>query len=557
MPRSIQALLAARLDQLDPSERGVLERGSVEGKVFHRGAVQALAPDETEVPARLVALVRKELLRPDRTQLAGDDAYRFRHLLIRDAAYEALPKSSRADLHERFADWLEEHGADLIELDEILGYHLEQAHRYRLELGPADERAKQLADRAGVRLADAAERADARGDHNAHARLLRRAVALTPDGLASAPLRLRLARVLFFVSETREATDVVAHLLEQAVSAADRAVELLARRELAIDGFWRGAEGAASELEEIGREAIPLFEAAGDDDSLVEAWLAVGLVAWGRCRYGECLAARERALQHARRTGRLHRERQVLAEIGPCLFFGPMPAGEALLWFEEHSWLAQMRPGQAATFHAELLAMLGRFDDARTIAGANDERVRELGNRQGMANAAIARGDIELLAGDVVEAERQIRHGCELYEQLELFGVLSTYAAVWARTLWLLGRDDEAAAQTRRSEKLGDNDDVITQVQWRQERARVLARRGDHVAAQELAREAVARVEQTDMSWSRGEAFGALADVLELSGDANGASAALERALAEYEQKGVIPAIERTQGRLAAFRAPA
>ncbi len=93
--------------------------------------------------------MRKELLRPDRTQLAGDDAYRFRHLLIRDAAYEALPKSTRADLHERFADWLEAHGADLVELDEILGYHLEQAHRYRLELGPADERAEQLADAGG------------------------------------------------------------------------------------------------------------------------------------------------------------------------------------------------------------------------------------------------------------------------------------------------------------------------------------------------------------------------------------------------------------------------
>ncbi len=201
--------------------------------------------------------------------------------------------------------------------------------------------------------------------------------------------------------------------------------------------------------------------------------------------------------------------------------------------------------------------MLGRFDDARTIAGANDERVRELGNRQGMANAAIARGDIELLAGDVAEAERQIRLGCELTSSWNSSACSRRTPPSGRGRCSLLGRDDEAAAQTRRSEKLGDDDDVITQVQWRQERARVLARRGDHVAAQELAREAVARVEQTDMSWSRGEAFGALADVLELSGDANGASAALERALAEYEQKGVIPAIERTQGRLAALRAPA
>ena len=111
VPGTIQALLAARLDQLEPAERGVLERGSVEGRVFHRGAVQALAPEETQVESRLTGLVRKELVRPDKAQLTGEDAYRFRHLLIRDAAYEALPKATRAELHELFADWLAEHGA--------------------------------------------------------------------------------------------------------------------------------------------------------------------------------------------------------------------------------------------------------------------------------------------------------------------------------------------------------------------------------------------------------------------------------------------------------------
>ena len=93
---------------------------------------------------RLAALVRKELIRPDRPQLPGEDAFRFRHLLIRDAAYDALPKATRAELHERFADWLEEHGADLVELDEILGYHLEQAYRYRRELGSTTANSQSL-----------------------------------------------------------------------------------------------------------------------------------------------------------------------------------------------------------------------------------------------------------------------------------------------------------------------------------------------------------------------------------------------------------------------------
>ena len=115
----------------------MIERGAVEGKVFHRGAVTALAPEPHRdgVPGRLLSLVRKELVRPDRSQIPGDDAFRFRHLLIRDTAYESLPKAVRAELHERFAEWLDGH-AGLFEQDEIVGYHLEQAARYRAELDP-------------------------------------------------------------------------------------------------------------------------------------------------------------------------------------------------------------------------------------------------------------------------------------------------------------------------------------------------------------------------------------------------------------------------------------
>ena len=138
VPPTLKALLAARLDQLDAAERRVLEHGAVEGEVFHRGAVQALAPEESQVTPRLAALVRRQLIRPDKAQLAGEDGFRFRHLLIRDAAYDALPKASRAELHERFADWLEQRGAELVELDEIFGYHLEQAARYKHELGQSD-----------------------------------------------------------------------------------------------------------------------------------------------------------------------------------------------------------------------------------------------------------------------------------------------------------------------------------------------------------------------------------------------------------------------------------
>ncbi|MGZ4360547.1 MAG: AAA family ATPase, partial [Gaiellaceae bacterium] len=194
VPPTLRALLAARLDQLDGSERIVLERGSVEGELFHRGAVQALAPDEPHVTPRLASLTRKELIRPDKALFPGEDGFRFRHLLIRDTAYDALSKGVRADLHERFAGWLEEHGAALVEQDEILGYHLEQAARYKAELGKPDN---VLAERAGEWLAGAGRRALSRGDERAAARLLGRALELSRPSRLDVALELDLATALF------------------------------------------------------------------------------------------------------------------------------------------------------------------------------------------------------------------------------------------------------------------------------------------------------------------------------------------------------------------------
>ena len=140
VPPTLQALLAARLGQLETAEAQRCSRGAaIEGELFHQGAVHALSPEKTQVTPHLAALVRKELIRPEKSQLTGDDGFRFRHLLLRDAAYEALPKAVRAELHERYATWLDQHEADLVELDEVLGYHLEQAYRYRAELGTPDD----------------------------------------------------------------------------------------------------------------------------------------------------------------------------------------------------------------------------------------------------------------------------------------------------------------------------------------------------------------------------------------------------------------------------------
>ena len=190
VPPTIQALLQSRLDRLGSGERDMIGRGAVEGQVFHRGTVQELAPpaERDDVPAHLLSLVRKELIRPDQPIYPDEEAYRFRHLLIRDAAYDSLPKETRAELHEAFADWLDRH-ATLIEQDEIVGYHLERAYRNRSELDSADPRLDDLARRASARLARAARGAEERGDISAFCGLCQRAAELLPDG---DPQRLEL-----------------------------------------------------------------------------------------------------------------------------------------------------------------------------------------------------------------------------------------------------------------------------------------------------------------------------------------------------------------------------
>jgi class 3 adenylate cyclase len=301
VPPTLQTLLAARLDQLEIGERTVLERGAVEGETFHRGAVQALAPDDTRVTPRLAALVRKELIRPTRAQLAGEDGFRFRHILIRDAAYDALPKAARAELHERFAAWLEEHGADLFELDEILGYHLEQACLYRAELGAPGDGA--LAAAARRRLAAAGGRALARSDNFAAASLLERAASLMPPDEIDVALEHDLAFALFWVGKSDEALQRARSTAERASAVGDRVGELCGNILEWSLRFYLEPHGATDRLAAILDRALPVFNAAGDDRALYIGYSALGLVASIRAQMDASREADEQAFVHAQRAG--------------------------------------------------------------------------------------------------------------------------------------------------------------------------------------------------------------------------------------------------------------
>jgi class 3 adenylate cyclase/tetratricopeptide (TPR) repeat protein len=551
VPPTLRALLAARLDQLEGAERSVLERGSVEGEIFHRGAVQALAPQETHVTPRLVALVRKELIRPDKALLAGEDGFRFRHLLIRDAAYDALPKGVRAELHERFAAWLEARGADLVERDEVLGYHLEQACRYRIELGTPDDA---LAAAARARLTAAGGRARLRSDDSAAATLLERAASLVPVGEVDVVLESDLVDALFWSGNGVAALQRANSLAQRASSTGDRVGELCGRIKEGTVLTSLEPEGAADRLAALAEQALPEFEAVGNDHALYIAYSALAQVANLRGRLDANLDAYERASVHAQRAGL---PEQFVDWRAAARFWGATHVLELLEWLDELDPRSSQDP-RIRIVRAMALAMLGRFVEARALgAGAR----AELADRGGVVNLASLTGigvvRVEILAGDFTAAVELGEESCRLLEQAGERGYLSTAAGALAQALFGLGRLEDADAWAVRAADFGASDDAATQMLWRQVRARVLGARGKSDKAERLAREAVMIGEKTDMLASHGDAYADLGEVLLLAGKPEDAAAALEQALERYERKGSIVQAERARVRLAEVRAEA
>jgi hypothetical protein len=539
VPPTLRALLAARLDQLETPERRVLERGSIEGEIFHRGAVQALTPDETQVTPRLAALVRKQLIRPDKSQLVGDDGFRFRHLLIRDAAYDALPKATRAELHERFAAWLEQHGAELVELDELLGYHLEQAARYKQELGQADPI---RAERAGERLAAAGRRALWRADNRAAAGLLERALELTRPARLDVVLELDLAAALFDRDAATSAA-IADAAAERARAAGDETGELLARVGAAYHRVFVSID-VLDELERLARMALPLLEQAGNHAGLVHVWYALGFgVANSRGRFEDYAHASEQALRHARLAGQRNSH---LFHLDDAIADGPRPADEALRTLD--ALLPDNPSPRLLLVRAWLLSMLARFDEAARIAGEAGEHWREL-TGDDWVDVYLAR--IAATAGRHEDAAAHLRRFCDLLEARGLRTFLSTYAPLLGRSLCALGRHDEAEALARTGRELGDEQDATTQALWRQVQALVNARRGHHTQAEQLAREAVAITERTDaLNW-QGDALCDLAEALHAAGKSDEAAAALSQALERYVQKKNLARSAQVRDRLA------
>jgi class 3 adenylate cyclase/tetratricopeptide (TPR) repeat protein len=555
VPATIQALLAARLDQLSADERAVIEPAAVVGKDFWRSAVAELAPSDVQVSASLQRLVRKEFIRPERSRLEGEDRFRFRHVLIRDAAYAAVSKEQRARLHERFAGWLE---SRYPEFEEIVGYHLEQAHRYRAELGPVDEQGRELGRRAAERLGAAGRRASVRGDLAGAVNLFDRAISLSSEETAARlELMLELGPALDQVGQLDRAETLLAEAIESATRLGNPALEAHARVQHASVRGEHLSYSSVSEAEEVAAEAIPVFEASGDDVGLARAWALRAHRPWAECRWGAVIGPMERALAHARRAGASVDERDILILLGVALYYGPTPVKDALRRLDEIRTGASrdhVLEAGILTLEGGLLAMVGRFEEARDVHEASQELLLDLGQRTRLASWSAQRGEVELLAGEPAAAENALREGCDVLDEMGETGTFSTLAALLAEAVYRQGRLDEAEGISRRSEEATAPDDIASHVGWRSVRAKVLGQRGDHGQAEKLAGEALQLIEQTDALNHHAAALLDRAEVLRLAGRDAEAEPLVEKAVSLLEQKGNIVGAEQARALLSHSR---
>jgi tetratricopeptide (TPR) repeat protein len=556
VPPTIQALLAARIDHLSSEERAVIERASVEGRSFHRGAVSELLPEaaRASLGGHLMSLVRKELIRPDRAEFAGDDGYRFVHALVQDAAYAAMAKELRAQLHERLAAWLEHAaGERRAEYEEILGYHLEQAYRHRVELGPADEHSRALARLAAERLAAGAERALNRGDVPARVNLLSRAVALLPlDDRLRVELLPELGTSLTGMGHFAKAEVVLAEAITAAADADDARAEARARLARAELGLSTGAVGVREMLGEAKR-AIRALQESGDDLALAKAWESLAAADHD---LGHSLAAQdalERSIEHARRAGSRDDEIEGLNELVWVAVWGPTPRVDALRRCEPLLEEVKNHP----TFEASALAALGclralegRFDEARALTARRTKVLNELGLELREAHGSHAAGWVEMLAGDAAAAERVLRPGYEKLAELGATGQLQVVGSYLAQAVCKQGRHDEAERLALAVEQM-DPSSVAEVALARCARAKAITQLGRVQEGEQLAWEAVALIDQTEFLIDRAGARMDLAEVLLVAGHSDEAAPVLSEALRLHEEKGNLVSAEKTRALLA------
>ena len=558
VPPTVQAVLAARIDRLPPAERTVVQRAAVQGRVFSRRALVELVGDQERprLEETLAALERRELIRRDPHAFGADDGIRFAHGLVRDAAYQILPKATRSQLHERLAGWLDQTANQrLAELEEVVGYHLEQAYRYRTELGPVGARERALGAQAARRLDSSGRRALGRSDLPAAIKLLERAAALlSHDDRERVELLACLGAALTEAGRLSEADRVLQEAVDCARLHGDDRLEGHAVVEQLFLRIQVDTEKAIAQAREVGDRVHGILEDHEDDHGLSKLWHLRALVHWleGRCRAAD--DAWEQAAEYARKAGHEREYAEILSWIASSAFFGPTSAEEGIRRCEAiRDQVGEDRRSAAATLYplAGLYAMIGRFDAARELLDSACRTLEDLGYVTQSSSLTQYEGFVEILAGDLARAEQRLALGLGRLEEMGEKAFVSSSAALLAEVLLRQGRHKEAERFIDRSQETAAPDDLVAQIAWRTVRAKILVTAGRLEEAEALARRAVALAGDTDWSNDHAAACIVLGEVLRERGRPQDAETAIREALTLCQDKGNVVAAEGAHALLA------
>ena len=549
LPPTIQALLSARLQRLGPGASSVLVRAAIVGKDFGERVIRELLPVEARAPLsrNLQTLVAKGLVQRGPPGRSPFEEYSFRHILIQEAAYRSIPKSLRAELHHRYANWLEAFAPDPFPArSEILGHHLEQSVSYRAELWPADPESAALSHRAAGHLETAGYAAHDRGDDIAAVNLLDRTAALLSDDDPDlGRLYTILGTALTEAGQLEKAKTALDHAQRITAAHGDERQHAHARVETLLLHLEMNPDEAELEIARALPELRREFDASQDDLGICRTLQLEAALQWNHGRSGAAECAWLRAADYARKMNDRRQLADIVGWLASAALFGPTPAPEGIKRCQDHLDEIGNHPVGKAGILLSMAGLYAMQDDFATAQKTLNAEKSLLGTLGPTMKAVITQpaAIIAMLGGDPVTAERYLRLEFDSLQQMGDRRFLATTAATLARAIAAQGpsRYDEAIRLIAMSQEAAADEDLTPQAIGRGLYARILADRGRHREAEELARSAAALFAQTDLLSLRADTLLELSHVLAAAGQVPAAHSAATEALDLYQRKGNLP----------------
>jgi class 3 adenylate cyclase/tetratricopeptide (TPR) repeat protein len=491
IPDTVQALIAARIDRLASEERRLLRRAAVIGRTFWAGSLAHASPELDVEPLLESLLLRDFIVRESRSSISGENAYRFKHVLIREVAYGGLSKSERAELHLRFASWLRERAGE--ELLEVRAYHLDHAASLQRELEgkvPAE-----LAAEAAGALEEAGRRAFAREANRAARRLFLSALELEP----TLERRYEAARAAWRITDY----PVVSREMEEVCAAAEEegnaAIQGRALTALADAAIVREAD--VPRAERLVEKALAVLDPE-DKAARFDALAVRGTIAWAR---GD-LATEERvsmeALELAREAGRKDLESEMLDTLA-SVYMSRLELDRADSLLERALELAEesgsaVALGRAQRYLGQLKLARNEYDEAEAAFEAAREQLAEVGASWQLGRVLNFAAWTAWFKGDAARAERLLRESIRVLAPLEDRATLCESQRALAQVLVQQGKVEEAERLAVAARQTVGPQDSTSLATTAMALGMVRAAQGRDEEAEELMREAHATVAETD-----------------------------------------------------------